>query len=90
MNFTNLFVNASNNGSLHFYIDIQSKLNHQFNDTATLIINCASPISENSQKNNLCFEIYDLLGGGIKDNTALIYKHSYEESEKLLLKKIVT
>tara|TARA_B110000858_G_scaffold177222_1_gene212030 strand:- start:103 stop:363 length:261 start_codon:yes stop_codon:yes gene_type:complete len=61
VNFTNLFVNPSINGSLHFYTDIQSELNHQFNDTATAIINCASAISENSQKNNLSFEIYDLL-----------------------------
>ena len=89
VHFTNIFVNTSINGSLHFCTDIQSELNHQFNDTATVIINCASPISENSQKNNLSFEIYDLLArkAKFKDNTVIIYKYSYGESEKLLLKK---
>jgi hypothetical protein len=89
VHFTNLFVNPNINGPLHFYTDIQSELNHQFNDTATVIINCTSPISENSQKNNLSFEIYDLLGRKtkFKDNTVLIYKYSNGEIRKIITQK---
>jgi hypothetical protein len=89
VHFTNLFVNPNINGPLHFYTDIQSELNHQFNDTATVIIDCIIPISENSQKNNLSFEIYDLLGRKtkFKDNTVLIYKYSNGEIRKIITQK---
>ena len=89
VNFNNLFINPNINGPLNFYVDIQSELNHQFNDTATVIINCTSSISENSQKNNLSFEIYDLLGRKtkLKDNTVLIYKYSNGEIRKIITQK---
>ena len=89
VHFTNLFVNPNINGPLHFYTDIQSELSHQFNDTTTVIINCTSSILENSQKNNLSFEIYDLLGRKtkFKDNTVLIYKYSNGEIRKIITQK---
>ena len=62
MHFTNQFINPKINGPLHFYTYIQTEINDQFNDTATIIINCTSSILENNIKNNLSFEIYDLLG----------------------------
>ena len=45
VHFINLFINPNINGPLHFYTDIQSELNHQFNDTATVIINCITPVT---------------------------------------------
>ena len=89
MHFTNLFINPNINGPLHFYTDIQSELNHQFNDTTTLIINCTSSILENSTEDNLSFEIYDLLGRKtkFKKNTVLIYKYSNGEIKKIITKK---
>mgnify|MGYP002632863193 FL=1 len=89
VHFTNLFVNPNINGPLNFYTDIQSELNDQFNDTATVIINCISPISENSQTNNLSFEIYDLLGRKtkFKDNTVLIYKYSNGKIRKIITQR---
>jgi hypothetical protein len=81
VHFTNLFINPNINGPLHFYTDIQSELNDQFNDTATIIINCTSSILENNIKNNLSFEIYDLLGRKtkFKENSVLIYKYKNGE-----------
>ena len=89
VNFNNLFINPNINGPLNFYTDIQSELNHQFNDTATVIINCTSSISEDSQKNKISFEIYDLLGRKtkFKDNTILIYKYSNGEIRKIITLK---
>jgi hypothetical protein len=89
VHFTNLFINPNINGPLHFYTDIQSELSHQFNDTTTVIINCTSSILENSQKNNLSFEIYDLLGRKtkFKDNTVLIYRYSNGEIRKIITQK---
>ena len=75
--------------TLHFYTDIESELNHQFNDTATVIIDCIIPISENSPKDNLSFEIYDLLGRKtkFKENSVLIYKYSNGEIRKIITQK---
>jgi len=89
VHFTNLFVNPNINGPLNFYTDIQSELNDQFNDTAQVIINCISPISENSTEENLSFEIYDLLGRKtkFKANTVLIYKYSNGEIRKIITQK---
>ena len=89
VHFTNLFVNPNINGPLHFFTDIESELNHQFNDTATVMINCTSSISENSQKDNLRFEIYDLLGRKtkFKENSVLIYKYSNGEIRKIITQK---
>ena len=86
VHFTNLFVNPNINGPLNFYTDIQSELNDQFNDTAQVIINCISPISENSTEENLSFEIYDLLGRKTKfiENSVLIYKYSNGEIRKII------
>ena len=86
---TNLFTNPNINGSLKFYTDIQSELNDQFNDTATVTINCISPILENSTINNLKFEIYDLLGRKtkFKENSILIYKYSNGIIKKIITKK---
>ena len=86
VHFTNLFVNPNINGPLHFYTDIESELNHQFNDTATVIIDCIIPISENSPEDNLSFEIYDLLGRKtkFKENSVLIYKYSNGEIRKII------
>jgi len=88
VHFTNLFINPNFNGPLHFYTDIQSELNDQFNDTTTVIINCISPILENNTENNLSFEIYDLLGKKtkFKENTVLIYKYSNGEIRKIITK----
>ena len=89
VHFTNLFVNPNINGPLHFYTDMLSELNHQFNDTTTVIIDCIIPISENSPEDNLSFEIYDLLGRKtkFKDNTVLIYKYSNGEIRKIITQK---
>ena len=89
MHFTNLFVNPNINGPLNFYTDIQSELNDQFNDTATVMINCISPISENSTEDNLSFEIYDLLGRKtkFKENTVLIYKYSNGKIRKIITQR---
>ena len=89
MHLTNLFINPNIGGPLNFYTDIQSELNDQFNDTATVIINCISQISENSKKNNLSFEIYDLLGRKtkFKENSVLIYKYSNGEIRKIITQK---
>ena len=86
VHFTNLFVNPNINGPLNFYTDIQSELNDQFNDIVTVIINCISPISENSTEENLSFEIYDLLGRKTKfiENSVLIYKYSNGEIRKII------
>ena len=89
VHFTNLFVNPNINGPLNFYTDIQSELNDQFNDTATVMINCTSSISENSTEDNLSFEIYDLLGRKTKfiENSVLIYKYSNGEIRKIITQK---
>jgi len=89
VHFNNLFINPNINGSLHFYTDIQSELNDQFNDTTTVIINCISQILENSKEYNLSFEIYDLLGRKtkFKENTVLIYKYSNGEIRKIITHK---
>ena len=89
VHFTNLFINPNISGPLNFYTDTQSELNDQFNDTATVIINCISPISENSQTNNLSFEIYDLLGrkNKFKENSILIYKYTDGSIRKIISKK---
>ena len=89
VHFTNLFVNPNINGPLNFYTDIQSELNDQFNDTVTVIINCISPISENSTEDNLGFEIYDLLGRKtkFKENSVLIYKYENGEIRKIITQR---
>jgi len=89
IHFNNLFINPNINGSLHFYTDIQSELNDQFNDTTTVIINCISPILENSKENNSSFEIYDLLGRKTKfiENSVLIYKYSNGEIRKIITQR---
>jgi hypothetical protein len=89
IHFSNLFINPNINGPLNFYTDIQSELNDQFNDTATVIINCISTISENSTEENLSFEIYDLLGRKtqFKENSILIYKYSNGIIRKIITKK---
>ena len=89
VHFNNLFINPNINGPLNFYTDIQSELNHQFNDTATVLINCTSSILENSIENNLSFEIYDLLGRKtkFKENSLLIYKYSNGEIRKIITQK---
>ena len=87
MHFTNLFVNPNINGPLNFYTDIQSELNDQFNDTATVMINCISPISENSTEDNLSFEIYDLLGRKTKFIENSVFRYKYKNGE---IRKIIT
>ena len=89
MHLTNLFINPNINGPLKFYTDIQSELNDQFNDTATVIINCISPILENSTEDDLSFKIYDLLGRKtkFKENSILIYKYSNGIIKKIITKK---
>jgi hypothetical protein len=89
VHFNNLFINPNISGPLNFYTDIQSELNDQFNDTATVIINCTSSILENSTENNLSFEIYDLLGRKtkFKENSVLIYKYSNGEIRKIITQR---
>ena len=90
MQFNSIFINPNINGPLNFYSDIQSELNDQFNDTATVIINCISSISENSTGDNVSFEIYDLLGKKtkFKEDKVLIYKYSNGEiRKKISIKK---
>jgi len=89
VNFNNLFINPNINGPLNFFTDIQSELNDQFNDTATVMINCISAISENRNEDDLSFEIYDLLGRktNYKENSILIYKYSNGIIRKRVTKK---
>ena len=89
VNFNNLFINPNINGPLNFFTDIQSELNDQFNDTATVIINCISAISENRTEDDLNFEIYDLLGRKTKykENSILMYKYSNGIIRKRFTKK---
>ena len=86
---TNLFVNPNINGPLSFYTDIESELNDQFNDTATVIINCISNISENNSTQELNFEIYDLLGRktNFKENSILLYKYINGKVKKINTQK---
>ena len=89
VSFNNLFINPNIDGPLNFYTDIQSELNHQFNDTATILINCTNSILETSKGDNLSFEIYDLLGRKTKfiKNSVLIYKYSNGEIRKIISQK---
>ena len=86
---TNLFVNPNINGPLSFYTDIESELNDQYNDTATVIINCISNISENNSTQELNFEIYDLLGRktNFKENSILLYKYINGKVKKINTQK---
>ena len=89
VHFNNIFINPNINGPLKFYTDIQSELNDQLNDTATVMINCIIPISENSTEDNLSFEIYDLLGRKtkFKENRILIYNYENGEIRKIMTQK---
>ena len=86
VHFTNLFVNPNIDGILHFYADIQSELNDQFNDTTSVMIDCIISISESNLNSNLSFEIYDLLGRETdwKENSILIYRYSNGETKKII------
>ena len=86
VHFNSLFINPNINGPLNFYTDIQSELNDQFNDTATVMISCVSPVLENSTEKKTSFEIYDLLGRKTKykENTILIYKYSNGKIRKIV------
>ena len=89
IHFNNLFINPNINGPLNFYTDIQSELNDQHNDTATIMINCINTITENNKLDKLDFEIYDLLGRKtkFKENTILIYKYKDGGMRKIIYKK---
>ena len=90
VHFNNLFVNPNIDGPLNFYTDIQSELSDQFNDTTTIMILCATSVSENSlTESNLDFEIYDILGRKTnwKENIILIYKYSNGEFRKVITTK---
>ena len=89
VHFTNLFVNPNIDGILHFYADIQSELNDQFNDTTSVMIDCIISISESNLNSNLSFEIYDLLGRETdwKENSILIYRYSNGETKKIITVK---
>lgn len=90
VHFNNLFVNPNIDGPLNFYTDIQSELSDQLNDTATIMISCATSVSEDSlTESNLDFEIYDLLGRKTdwKGNALLIYKYSNGEVRKVITTK---
>jgi len=86
VHFTNLFVTPNIDGILHFYADIESELNDQFNDTTSVIISCINEILENKPEDNLSFEIYDLLGRETdwKENFILIYRYSNGKSKKII------
>lgn len=86
VHFINLFVNPNINGPLHFYADIQSELNDQFNDTDTIMISCISSLSGEISKEKTYCEIYDLLGKPSiwKKNTLLIYKYLDGRAKKII------
>ena len=89
VHFTNLFVTPNIDGPLHFYADIQSELNDQFNDTNTIMISCINSLSEEILEENSNHEIYDLLGRPAiwKKNTILIYRYSNGETKKIMTVK---
>tara|TARA_B100001758_G_scaffold247879_1_gene268047 strand:+ start:26688 stop:27959 length:1272 start_codon:yes stop_codon:yes gene_type:complete len=62
----NLFINPSNAGPLHFFVDIESELNDQIYDTDTVQIWCNtnSIIEQKEQKEII--ETYDMLGKKVK------------------------
>tara|TARA_B110000305_G_C19446635_1_gene645266 strand:- start:36 stop:1334 length:1299 start_codon:yes stop_codon:yes gene_type:complete len=86
---TNLFVNPNIDGPLNFYTEIESELNDQFNDTATVMVNCISNVSENNSTQELNFEIYDLLGRKtkFKENSILLYKYMNGKVKKINTQK---
>tara|TARA_B110000444_G_scaffold250436_1_gene276818 strand:+ start:1738 stop:3036 length:1299 start_codon:yes stop_codon:yes gene_type:complete len=88
INFTSLFITPNINGPLHFYTDIQSELNDQFNNTDTIMISCLSSLSEVSYRKDKNYEIYDLLGKPTiwKKNTLLIYKYLDGKTKKIITK----
>jgi hypothetical protein len=77
------------NDQLNFYTEIESELNDQFNDTATVMVNCISNVSENNSTQELNFEIYDLLGRKtkFKENSILLYKYMNGKVKKINTQK---
>ena len=61
IHFTNLFINPTNAGPLHFFIDIQSELNDQVYETDTLQIWCNSTSIDEIKKSKEINNIFDFL-----------------------------
>jgi|TARA_B100000959_G_scaffold132841_1_gene139279 hypothetical protein len=74
LHFTNIFVNPLTSGPLHFFADIQSELNDQFNDMDTVQIWCNTSISEGTEVVKL-LKIVNILGEDSQErkNTLLFY-----------------
>mgnify|MGYP001264284754 CR=1 FL=1 len=74
LHFTNIFVNPLTSGPLHFFADIQSELNDQFNDIDTVQIWCNTSINEDTEVVKL-LKIVNILGEDSQErkNTLLFY-----------------
>jgi hypothetical protein len=74
LHFTNIFVNPLTSGPLHFFADIQSELNDQFNDIDTVQIWCNTSINEDTEVVKL-LKIVNILGedSSERKNTLLLY-----------------
>ena len=72
--FSNIFINPPTSGPLHFFADIQSELNDQFNDIDTVQIWCNTSINEDTEVVKL-LKIVNILGEDSQErkNTLLFY-----------------
>ena len=83
MYFTNIFINPPASGPLHFFADIQSELNDQFNDTDMVQIWCNTSINEINTGVKI-LKIVNLLGENCSEekNTLLFYIYDDGRVEK--------
>ena len=81
--FTNIFINPPASGPLHFFADIQSELNDQFNDTDMVQIWCNTSINEINTGAKI-LKIVNLLGENCSEekNTILFYIYDNGRVEK--------
>ena len=84
VHFTNLFVNPSSSGPLHFFIDIESELSDQITQTDTIQISCTPNSITELENSKKIIDIYNSLGKkcGLKKNTVLLLKLSNGEVRK--------
>ena len=87
--FDNLFVTPNYDGPLHFYVDIESELNDQFYDTASIIIFCNSTSVKEHHAPKTLECIYDIFGrkSNALQNNILFYHFSDGTIEKKLIIK---
>jgi len=87
IHFTNLFINPTNAGPLHFFIDIQSELNDQVYETDTLQIWCNSTSIDEIKKSKKINNIFDFLGreSNVDKNKPLFYIYDDGTIEKKII-----